>query len=56
MLRSESIEPPVPGTLFNDGSRYFAATGVDLKYALRSNVILNATVNPDFGQVEIDPA
>jgi hypothetical protein len=28
----------------------------DLKYALRPNVILNATVNPDFGQVEIDPA
>ena len=56
VLRSEFIEPPVPGNPFNDGSRYFAATGVDLKYALRSNVILNATVNPDFGQVEIDPA
>jgi hypothetical protein len=56
VLRSELIEPPVPGNPFNDGSRSFAATGVDLKYALRSNVILNATVNPDFGQVEIDPA
>ena len=56
VLRSEFIEPPVPGNPFNDGSRYFAATGVDLKLALRSNVIFNATVNPDFGQVEIDPA
>ena len=56
VLRSEFIDPPVSGNPFNDGSRYFAATGVDLKYALRSNVILNATVNPDFGQVEIDPA
>ena len=56
VLRSEFIEPPVAGNPFNDGSRYFAATGVDLKYALRSNVIFNATVNPDFGQVEIDPA
>jgi hypothetical protein len=56
VLRSEFIEAPVAGNPFNDGSRYFAATGVDLKYALRSNVILNATVNPDFGQVEIDPA
>src|SRR5687767_9698773 len=56
VLRSEFIEPPVSGNPFNDGSRYFAATGVDLKIALRSNVIFNATVNPDFGQVEIDPA
>jgi hypothetical protein len=56
VLRSEFIEPPVAGNPFNDGSRYFAATGVDLKVALRSNVIFNATVNPDFGQVEIDPA
>ena len=56
VLRGEFIEPPVAGNPFNDGSRYFGATGVDLKYALRSNVIFNATVNPDFGQVEIDPA
>lgn len=29
--------------------------GGDLKYAISSNLILNATVNPDFGQVEADP-
>src|SRR5262249_38732577 len=56
VFRSEFIKPPVQGDPFNDGSRYFGATGFDLKYALRSNMILNATVNPDFGQVEIDPA
>jgi hypothetical protein len=56
VFRSEFIKPPVQGNPFNDGSRYFGATGFDLKYALRSNMILNATVNPDFGQVEIDPA
>jgi Domain of unknown function (DUF5916) len=30
--------------------------GGDLKYRVASNVILNATVNPDFGQVEADPS
>ena len=30
--------------------------GGDLKYLLTSNLTLDATVNPDFGQVEVDPA
>lgn len=30
--------------------------GGDLKYGISSNLTLNATVNPDFGQVEADPA
>jgi hypothetical protein len=30
--------------------------GLDLKYAVRSGLTLTATVNPDFGQVEADPA
>ena len=30
--------------------------GVDVKYALTSSLRLTATVNPDFGQVEVDPA
>ena len=33
-----------------------AALGVDLKYALTSGLTLTATINPDFGQVEADPA
>jgi hypothetical protein len=33
-----------------------ASAGVDLKYALRPGLTLTATVNPDFGQVEADPA
>jgi hypothetical protein len=32
------------------------AVGADLKIGLTPNVTLNATVNPDFGQVEADPA
>ncbi len=30
--------------------------GADIKYGLTSNLTLDATVNPDFGQVEADPA
>ena len=30
--------------------------GLDLKYGLTSDLTLTATVNPDFGQVEADPA
>lgn len=33
-----------------------AAVGGDLRTSLGANLTLNATVNPDFGQVEIDPA
>ncbi len=44
------------GNPFNDGSSFLSSAGLDLKYGLGSNLTLNATVNPDFGQVEIDPA
>ena len=30
--------------------------GVDLKYGITPNITVDATVNPDFGQVEVDPA
>lgn len=45
-----------PGDPFHNGSRYTPAGGGDLRTSLGSNLTLNATVNPDFGQVEIDPA
>ena len=44
------------GDPFNDGSRYTPAVGGDLRTSLGSNLTLNATVDPDFGQVEVDPA
>jgi hypothetical protein len=46
-------EPKDP---FNDGSNYIFGAGADIKYALSTNLTLNATINPDFGQVEVDPA
>jgi uncharacterized protein DUF5916/cellulose/xylan binding protein with CBM9 domain len=30
--------------------------GVDIKYGLSSSLTLTGTINPDFGQVEVDPA
>ncbi|MGE3401492.1 MAG: DUF5916 domain-containing protein [Vicinamibacterales bacterium] len=44
------------GNPFNDGTRAFAAGGLDAKVGITSNLTLNATINPDFGQVEVDPA
>ena len=32
------------------------SAGADIKYGLTSNLTLDATVNPDFGQVESDPS
>ena len=37
------------------GTSYEGHPGLDLKYGLASNLTLNATMNPDFGQVEADP-
>ncbi|MBI4553407.1 MAG: carbohydrate binding family 9 domain-containing protein [Candidatus Latescibacteria bacterium] len=39
-----------------DGRKYFSNAGVDVRYGLTSNISLNATFNPDFGQVDADPA
>ena len=33
-----------------------ADAGLDVKYALTSTLTLTGTINPDFGQVEVDPA
>jgi hypothetical protein len=45
-----------PGNPFNDGSKTTADGGVDVRMGVGSKLTLNATVNPDFGQVEVDPA
>ncbi len=41
---------------FHAGTHGQIRAGVDLKYLLTPNLTLDATVNPDFGQVEADPA
>jgi Domain of unknown function (DUF5916) len=47
---------PEPGDPFQDGSSFGFGAGADLKMGLGTNLTLDATVNPDFGQVEVDPA
>src|SRR5690606_18803306 len=44
------------GDPFRSDAEYFGSLGADIKYRLTSNITLDATVNPDFGQVEVDPA
>ncbi|HET7458885.1 MAG TPA: DUF5916 domain-containing protein, partial [Gemmatimonadaceae bacterium] len=41
---------------FKDRNEYGASVGADVLYRVSSNFTLNATFNPDFGQVELDPA
>ncbi|MCX6834087.1 MAG: DUF5916 domain-containing protein, partial [candidate division Zixibacteria bacterium] len=43
-----------PASRWNDGRDIFGNTGLDLKYGLSSNLTVDATINPDFGQVELD--
>src|SRR5437016_4374757 len=49
----------VPGSVgdpFYDPHAMDGRVGLDGRVLLTSNLTLNATVNPDFGQVEVDPA
>lgn len=51
-----SFLPQEEGNPFQQGSDYLANMGLNLKYGLTSNLTLDAAFNPDFGQVEVDPA
>jgi hypothetical protein len=45
-----------PTDPFNPGSKYRLGGGIDIRAGLGSSLTLNGTINPDFGQVEVDPA
>jgi len=45
-----------PGHPFRGESEYRFKAGIDLKYGLTTGLTLSGAVNPDFGQVEVDPA
>ena len=49
-------QAPQPGNPLHETNDPGASVGVDLKYAVTPALSLTATVNPDFGQVEADPA
>lgn len=48
--------PSAAGDPFFDGSELEPRAGLDATYRIGSSFSLNATLNPDFGQVEVDPA
>jgi hypothetical protein len=52
----ENLQGGDPANPFTQGGNYDVSIGLDLKYGLTSSLTLDATVNPDFGQVEADPA
>ncbi len=48
--------PGDPDDPFYSPNATDGTAGVDLKYGVTSNLTLDVTINPDFGQVEADPA
>ena len=50
---SELVDPDDP---FNDESETDLRAGADLKFGIGPSLTVDATINPDFGQVEADPA
>ena len=45
-----------PNDPFDDGANLTSRVGIDAKMGLGPNLTLEATMNPDFGQIEADPA
>jgi hypothetical protein len=50
MTRIDRAQP------FADHQKLSNDAGLDVKYGITSNLTLTGTINPDFGQVEVDPA
>jgi len=55
VAKAEYIQS-APGNPFNSGSEYSPGIGLDIRAGLGNSLTLNGTINPDFGQVEVDPA
>jgi hypothetical protein len=56
VARAERTHSDDPASPFYDPHTTGLRVGGDLKYLLTSSFTLSASVNPDFGQVEVDPA
>src|SRR5688572_25320692 len=54
-VRQELVEAK-NGDPFNDGARVFGSVGLDVKASVPGGLVVDATINPDFGQAEVDPA
>ncbi|MBA3672535.1 MAG: carbohydrate binding family 9 domain-containing protein, partial [Gemmatimonadaceae bacterium] len=56
VVQKSTYALPTAGDPFHSKQQLSTRVGGDLRYNLSSNFTLDATVNPDFGQVEVDPA
>ncbi|HEX6309373.1 MAG TPA: DUF5916 domain-containing protein [Longimicrobiales bacterium] len=56
VARAERVTPLQPDNPFDSGDTNSWRVGGDVKAILGSALTLDATINPDFGQVEVDPA
>ncbi|HSL71444.1 MAG TPA: DUF5916 domain-containing protein, partial [Longimicrobiales bacterium] len=56
VTRTEDVTPTQAGTPLREPTEYGVRAGGDIKALLTSTLTLDATINPDFGQVEVDPA
>ncbi|HEX9727332.1 MAG TPA: DUF5916 domain-containing protein [Gemmatimonadales bacterium] len=56
MVARQDVKPGESGNPFVSGHERAGSLGADIVYGLTSNLTLTATINPDFGQVEADPA
>jgi hypothetical protein len=55
-LQQARTTPHEPGNPLQHNPHSSTAVGLDVKFAITPSLSLTATVNPDFGQVEADPA
>ncbi len=55
LVRMEAV-PGSDADPFYDARDFSSAVGADVKYGITTDLTLDVTVNPDFGQVEADPA
>jgi hypothetical protein len=55
VLRGERV-PVEAGDPFASPTEAYLGAGLELRYRVTGGMALNATANPDFGQVEADPA
>jgi len=55
VTKLDSYEPEV-GNPYADGNDFNLNAGLDAKIGITNDLTLDVTINPDFGQVEADPA
>jgi hypothetical protein len=56
VVTGSRFDRPASDNPYGEDHEMRFGVGADIKYLLTSNLTLDATLNPDFGQVEVDPS